>query len=249
MTTGANFCDTCGNIIEPGEKFCSNCGSPVKKTAPPLPSTAPTSPPPPPPVFPGPPPPPVFTQSAPPPPVPLPPQKPAKSRNYKILGIAIACFIAIIVVFLATQGLLPHENTNQIPVSGAYQKVTPYSASPYVPTETPPGSTGGSSGPGTPSPVGPAQGDAGGSSGTIPESANPANFQVDHASGPAPLTVSFTDTSSGGPEKWSWDFGDNVGSSEENPVHTFISPGTYNVTMTTVIDENIYKKSMTIIVS
>ena len=134
-------------------------------------------------------------------------------------------------------------------MSGAYQEVTPYSTSSYVPTETHTGSTGGSSGSGTPSPAVTDQGNAGGSSGTISGSSNPANFQVDHVSGPAPLTVSFTDSSSGWPVKWSWDFGDNVGSSEENPVHTFSRPGTYTVTMITVIDKNIYKKSMTITVT
>jgi PKD repeat protein len=42
--------------------------------------------------------------------------------------------------------------------------------------------------------------------------------------------VEFTDTSSGSPQWWEWDFGDGTaGSIERNPVHTYRSPGNYTV--------------------
>lgn len=48
------------------------------------------------------------------------------------------------------------------------------------------------------------------------------------------LQVGFSDSSSdpeGGPLSWSWDFGDGATSSEQNPVYTFASGGTYVVTL------------------
>lgn len=46
------------------------------------------------------------------------------------------------------------------------------------------------------------------------------------------LTVDFTDVSgSSGP--WSWDFGDGSTSTEQNPIHTYASQGTYTVSLTT----------------
>lgn len=46
-----------------------------------------------------------------------------------------------------------------------------------------------------------------------------------------PLTVQFTDTSTGGPTGWSWDFGDGSTSASQNPVHTFAAAGDYTVTL------------------
>ena len=45
------------------------------------------------------------------------------------------------------------------------------------------------------------------------------------------LDASFTDTSSGDPTGWAWDFGDGATSELQNPVHTF-APGTYRVRLT-----------------
>ncbi|MGD9750393.1 MAG: PKD domain-containing protein [Acidimicrobiia bacterium] len=59
-----------------------------------------------------------------------------------------------------------------------------------------------------------------------------ASFSSDVTTGGAPLTVSFTDTSSGSPTQWQWDFGDGTGSTERHPSKTFTSPGTYDVTLT-----------------
>ena len=59
-----------------------------------------------------------------------------------------------------------------------------------------------------------------------------ADFTASPTSGSAPLSVQFTDTSAGEPTSWSWDFGGGGTSTEQNPVHTYIIPGTYTVTLT-----------------
>ena len=58
-----------------------------------------------------------------------------------------------------------------------------------------------------------------------------ADFDVSVASGPPPLTVTFTDRSSGSPTAWQWDFGNDsvVDSTEQNPTRTFTAPGDYAV--------------------
>ena len=43
------------------------------------------------------------------------------------------------------------------------------------------------------------------------------------------LTVSFTDSSTGGVSKWKWDFGDNTTDSVQNPKHKYVAPDTYAV--------------------
>ncbi|MBN1167917.1 MAG: PKD domain-containing protein [Methanospirillaceae archaeon] len=50
--------------------------------------------------------------------------------------------------------------------------------------------------------------------------------------GNAPLTVQFTDLSTGGPESWLWSFGDGTTSTERNPVHVYKEPGIYTVYLT-----------------
>lgn len=46
------------------------------------------------------------------------------------------------------------------------------------------------------------------------------------------LTISFTDTSSPDVTQWLWDFGDGNTSTEQNPVHTYASAGTYTICLT-----------------
>ena len=58
-----------------------------------------------------------------------------------------------------------------------------------------------------------------------------AEFTGSPLSGPAPLTVDFTDLSSGGPTHWSWDFGDGQSSTEHEPQHVYAQPGTFSVTL------------------
>jgi len=59
-----------------------------------------------------------------------------------------------------------------------------------------------------------------------------AGFTQDRASGVAPLTVQFSDQSSGSVTSYNWNFSDGSSSSERNPSHTFTTPGTYNVFLT-----------------
>jgi len=59
-----------------------------------------------------------------------------------------------------------------------------------------------------------------------------ADFSANRTSGTSPMTVQFTDLSTGGPGSWSWSFGDGTTSTEQNPVHTYSAPGTYNVLLT-----------------
>jgi PKD repeat protein len=59
-----------------------------------------------------------------------------------------------------------------------------------------------------------------------------ADFVGTPTSGTAPLTVQFTDTSTGGPTMWSWNFGDGGTAMVANPSHTYANPGTYSVSLT-----------------
>jgi len=60
-----------------------------------------------------------------------------------------------------------------------------------------------------------------------------ADFSGSPTSGPVPLTVSFTDLSTGSPDTWDWDFGDGVGTSTaQHPAYEYTAIGTYTVTLT-----------------
>jgi len=65
-----------------------------------------------------------------------------------------------------------------------------------------------------------------------PPTAPVANFTAAPTSGQAPLLVHFTDTSSGLPTSWTWDFGDGGASAAQNPSHTYASEGMYTVILT-----------------
>jgi PKD repeat protein len=58
-----------------------------------------------------------------------------------------------------------------------------------------------------------------------------AGFQADVTSGECPLTVTFTDTSTGDVRTREWTFGDGACSTEENPVHVYREPGVYTVSL------------------
>lgn len=66
-----------------------------------------------------------------------------------------------------------------------------------------------------------------------PLSAPVAAFTSDTATGGAPVTVQFTDLSTGSPTAWAWDFnGDAIAdSTEQNPSYTYNIDGTYTVTL------------------
>lgn len=68
---------------------------------------------------------------------------------------------------------------------------------------------------------------------TVDTPAGPtADFEGTPLSGSAPLEVTFTDLSTGtNVHSWTWDFGDEGSSSEQNPTHTYTAAGTYDVTL------------------
>jgi len=57
-----------------------------------------------------------------------------------------------------------------------------------------------------------------------------ASFAV--STTPGSRSVTFTDTSTGNPTSWSWEFGDSMGSMQQNPTHGYAADGTYTVTLT-----------------
>ena len=59
-----------------------------------------------------------------------------------------------------------------------------------------------------------------------------ASFRANPDKGPAPLVVSFDETSTGDIDTWSWVFGDGGTSSARDVVHTYAAPGDYTVTLT-----------------
>ncbi len=76
-----------------------------------------------------------------------------------------------------------------------------------------------------------------------------ADFSASPLSGAAPLEVQFTDLSTGGLyviQSWSWDFGDDTpASSEQNPKHTYLDPGSYTVTLTITVANDALSKTRT----
>jgi PKD repeat protein len=65
----------------------------------------------------------------------------------------------------------------------------------------------------------------------VPAQPPVAAFTADRTSGEAPLTVTFTNLSTDA-TSYVWAFGDGGTSTEEDPIHTFESPGTYTVQLT-----------------
>ena len=59
-----------------------------------------------------------------------------------------------------------------------------------------------------------------------------AGFSVTPTGGPAPLTVRFTDQSTGHPISWAWDFGDGTTSTAQSPAHVYAAAGTFTVSLT-----------------
>lgn len=68
----------------------------------------------------------------------------------------------------------------------------------------------------------------------IPSAPPVADFSADPRSGTAPLTVQFTDMSTGVITDYAWDFENDgtVDSTEQNPTFTYNSPGNYMVRLT-----------------
>lgn len=73
-----------------------------------------------------------------------------------------------------------------------------------------------------------------------------ANFNSNITYGNPPLTVQFSDASTGSPNVWDWNFGDGCISNEQNPVHTYFTEGTYNVKLTVSNADGTNSKTHTI---
>lgn len=58
-----------------------------------------------------------------------------------------------------------------------------------------------------------------------------ASFTSNVTTGIIPLSVQFTDTSSGSPKVWNWTFGDGGTSYQQNPVHIYETAGMYGVSL------------------
>jgi PKD repeat protein len=58
-----------------------------------------------------------------------------------------------------------------------------------------------------------------------------AGFTGSPTNGITPLTVNFTDNSSGSPTGWAWNFGDGGTSTAQNPSHVYTVAGTYSVSL------------------
>jgi PKD repeat protein len=59
-----------------------------------------------------------------------------------------------------------------------------------------------------------------------------ASFTSSVTSGKVPLKVTFTDTSTGSPTSWKWNFGDGSKSYLQNPTHKYSKAGIYTVNLT-----------------
>jgi PKD repeat protein len=58
--------------------------------------------------------------------------------------------------------------------------------------------------------------------------------------------VQFTDTSAGGPTSWNWSFGDGSTAMSQNPSHTYMAVGSYEVVLTILSASESSSKSLTI---
>jgi len=67
---------------------------------------------------------------------------------------------------------------------------------------------------------------------TVIEPPPVAGFAAAPRSGVRPLTVNFTDASTGAVSTWLWNFGDAVTSTNQHPTHTYTVTGVYTVTLT-----------------
>ncbi|MDQ1256041.1 MAG: hypothetical protein QG656_637, partial [Candidatus Hydrogenedentes bacterium] len=79
-----------------------------------------------------------------------------------------------------------------------------------------------------------------------------AAFTANPLSGPAPLTVSFTDTSVAGTAaiaSWAWTFGDGGTGTGPNPSHTYAAAGSYTVTLTVTAADGVDSASQTVTVT
>ncbi len=70
-----------------------------------------------------------------------------------------------------------------------------------------------------------------------------ADFTAMPVSGNHPVEVTFSDLSVCRINSWNWDFGDGTTSSEQNPTHTYTTPGQYTVRLTVASAEGVDTES------
>jgi len=63
------------------------------------------------------------------------------------------------------------------------------------------------------------------------------HFTANTTSGDKPLSVQFNDTSENTPTEWYWIFGDGNTSTQQNPVHTYVTAGLYTVRLKTTNED------------
>jgi gliding motility-associated-like protein len=78
--------------------------------------------------------------------------------------------------------------------------------------------------------------------------AQTADFSFSPSSGCAPLVVNFTDLSTGAINSYSWNLGNSVSSSLQNPSTTYTAPGSYPVTLTVTGPGGTDTKTATVVV-
>jgi PKD repeat protein len=77
----------------------------------------------------------------------------------------------------------------------------------------------------------------------------PVSFTADRTGGPDPLIVRFTDTTTSS-AAWQWDFGDGGTSTAQHPIHTYLTPGTYTVSLTaTGLDQTVATATRTALIT
>jgi PKD repeat protein len=66
----------------------------------------------------------------------------------------------------------------------------------------------------------------------VPSAAPIVDFTASPASGTAPLSVAFTNTTTGQVTNWAWSFGDGTTSTAQSPTHVYSAPGSYKAVLT-----------------
>jgi PKD repeat protein len=87
--------------------------------------------------------------------------------------------------------------------------------------------------------------------GPDPDDSLEASFTCAPTTPTAGQTVVFTDTSTGNPTSWQWNFGDGSSSTEQNPSHVYASTGSNTVTLTVgnASDTNSVSRTVTVVSS
>jgi len=76
-----------------------------------------------------------------------------------------------------------------------------------------------------------------------------ASFTYSPASPTTGQAMQFTDTSTGSPTSWQWDFGDGTSSTAQNPSHAYSAAGSYQVTLTIRAGSNLNNTSRTVTIA